>query len=319
MSPRLLTLGESMVQLNATTPGPLRYVRTFERHAAGSESNVAIGVVRMGLQAEWFSRVGEDEFGRYLLQTFRGEGVEVGRVITDGDAPTGIYFVQRDFPLPGQSAIYYYRAGSAASRLSPEDLPAGLVEEADALHLTGITLALSPGARRVAFAAAQRARAAGRLVSFDTNLRLKLWSAEEARPHLQEMIGLADVLFVGERDHQALWGGEQPGEEAVRALQERGPRWVILKRGERGALALLDGELHEQPAFRVRVVDKTGAGDAFAAAVLAGRLRGRPPQETLEVAAAAAAAVCTVMGDYEGIPSWEQALGWLRDGMVILR
>lgn len=319
MSRRLVTLGESMVQLNATSPGPLRYAQTFERHAAGSESNVAIGAVRMGLQAGWISRVGDDEFGQYVLQTLRGEGVDVSRVVIDRGVPTGVYFIQRDFPLSGHSAVSYYRTGSATSRLRPEDLDWEYISSADALHLTGITLALSDSAQRTAFVAAQLAKAAGRILSFDTNLRLKLWSAEEARPLIEEMIGLADVLFVGERDYELLWGQPPRVPEALQALRERGPRWVVLKRGERGAVALADGALHEQPAFRVRVVDKTGAGDALAAAVLVGLLESRDLEETLRVGAAAAAAVCTMRGDFEAIPTWEQAQSWFADGKTILR
>lgn len=314
-----MTLGESMVQLNPTTPGPLRYARTFERHAAGSESNVAIGAVRMGLEAMWVSRVGKDEFGQYLLQTFRGEGVDVSRVVIDESAPTGVYFLQRDFPVSGHSSVIYYRAGSAASRLQPEDVDQEVLGRADALHLSGITLALSQSARRTAFLTAQTARQAEKLVSFDTNLRLKLWSPEDARPHVSEMIGLTDVLFIGERDYLHLWGRTPRIPDSLEDLQQQGPQWVILKRGERGAVALLNGQLIDQAAFSVRVEDKTGAGDALAAAVLAGILQGRDLTHTMRVAVAAAAIVCTVRGDFEAIPTWSQAESWLEGGPVVLR
>jgi sugar/nucleoside kinase (ribokinase family) len=167
-------MGETMIQLNAFTPGPLRYVNYFEKHAAGTESNVAVGAVRMGYSSGWISRLGDDELGRYIHNFLKGEGVDVSRVIFDPEANTGLYFVQRDYPIPGKSVIYYYRKGSAASRLNPDDINTEYISSAKIFHTTGITLALSESCKEAVTKAIRVAKNSETEVSFDTNIRLKL-------------------------------------------------------------------------------------------------------------------------------------------------
>lgn len=314
----LVTLGESMVQLNASEPGPLRHVRFFERHGAGSESNVAIGAVRMGVTAGWVSRLGRDEFGTYLLNMIRGEGVDVSQVVVDEESVTGVYFVQRNYPFFGRSSVAYYRSNSAASRLSREDLNPDYLRSASALHVTGITLAIGDSARRTAFEAAKLMKAAGGLVSFDVNLRKKLWPVEEAKTQIQQFMRLSDILFLDEVEWTLI--SEAMGmTKALNNLHSLGPRWVVLKRSAEGLVGFADGHEYDQSAFPVEIVDKTGAGDALAAAFLAGILKGREPQEALRVAAASAAMVCMVRGDFEGMPTWQQAESWIEGDHYGLR
>ena len=214
----VISIGETMVQLNAFTSGPLRYVNYFEKHAAGTESNFAIGIVRMGYSAGWISRLGNDEFGRYILNFIRGEGVDVSRVVFDSEAPTGIYFIQRDYPVPGKSVIYYYRKGSAASRLKPEDVDVEYIASAKIFHTTGITLALSESCREAALKAIESARNGDTEVSFDTNIRLKLWSPEEARKVIMNYIGLCDIIFTDPQDAGILLGKDDPSKAAEKFL-----------------------------------------------------------------------------------------------------
>ena len=301
----VVTMGETMIQLNAFTSGPLRYVNYFEKHAAGTESNVAVGAVRMGHTAGWISRLGDDELGHYIHNFLRGEGVDVSRVAFDPDAPTGLYFVQRGYPLPGKSVVYYYRKGSAASRLSPEDVDMEYVSEAKVLHTTGITLALSPTCREAVDTAIDAAMGGGTEISFDTNIRLKLWSPDEAREAIMDYIGLIDVLFTDVNDSRILLGNEEPSEAAEEFLA-MGPKAVVIKMGDEGAYAATnDGESAFKPAYKVPVVDVIGAGDAFDAAFLASRLRGFDLDRSLEVANAAGALCVTVRGDVEAIPTLE--------------
>src|SRR5919199_1740089 len=167
--PEVIGLGETMVLLRAEQSGPLREVSTFRRHVAGAESNVAVGVCRLGLSAGFISRVGDDEFGAAVRFRLRGEGVDVSRLIVDPDAPTGLVFRERrEF---GPVDVVYYRRGSAASRLRPQDLDPDYIRGARYLVLSGITPALSRSCRETAFAAAQIAREAGVGVVVDPNVR----------------------------------------------------------------------------------------------------------------------------------------------------
>ncbi|MFQ6053599.1 MAG: PfkB family carbohydrate kinase [Candidatus Bathyarchaeia archaeon] len=306
----VVSLGETMVQLNAFTPGPLRYVNYFEKHAAGTESNFAVGVVRMGFSAGWISRLGDDEFGRYILSFLRGEGVDVSRVVLDPDAPTGVYFIQRDYPVPGRSVVYYYRRGSAASRIGPDDVDVDYVASAKVLHTTGITLALSDSCRRAALRAMEAAREGGAEVSFDTNIRLKLWRPEEAREAMIDYLRLSDIVFTDPQDAMILLGEGDP-RKAADLLLGLGPHTVVVKLGEEGAYAATEAENVMKEAFKVPVVDVVGAGDAFDAAFIACRLRGWSLERCLETANAAGALCVTVRGDVEAIPTFEDVRRFL--------
>jgi len=175
----LVSMGETMIQLNAFTSGPLRYVNYFEKHAAGTESNVAVGMVRMGYSAGWISKLGDDELGRYIHGFLRERRRRI-EVRFDTGAPTGLYFVQRDYPVPGKSVIYYY-VGVRASKLAPEDIDVEYLASAKIFHTTGVTLALSESCRKTVDKAIEVAHGSGAQVSFDTNIRLKLWSQMRLR------------------------------------------------------------------------------------------------------------------------------------------
>jgi sugar/nucleoside kinase (ribokinase family) len=304
--PELVTLGELLVQFAPGRPGALRYVSSFEKHAAGAEANVAIAARRAGASTGWIGRLGSDEFGQFGLRILRGEGVDCSRVVFDPDHPTAVYFTQRGYPLPGKTAAFYYRSGSAGAHLSPEDLDAPYIQRARALHFSGITLAISESARETAFEAARIARAAGRLVSFDINLRLKLWSAKEARPVLERALAASEFAFSSIGDYRAVWDPDSTPEAAARALASLGPRLAIVTCDADGAAAF-DGErAWVAPAPHVKVVDSTGAGDALAGGFLGGHLRGAGFEEALERACVMAAQGCTQLGDFEGVPTAEE-------------
>ncbi|UCD44673.1 MAG: sugar kinase [Candidatus Bathyarchaeota archaeon] len=315
----IVTMGETMIQLNAFTSGPLRYVNYFEKHAAGTESNVAVGTVRMGYAAGWISKLGDDELGHYIHNFLKGEGVDVSHVAFDREAPTGLYFVQRDYPLPGKSVIYYYRRGSAASRLGPDDVDVDYVSSAKVFHTTGITLALSGSCRKAVERAFEVARNAGVEVSFDSNIRLKLWSPEEARRVISGYIGSTDIVFTDTQDAEIMVGDSDP-EGAAEKLISLGPHTVVVKLGDKGAyVATSDGEKAMKPAYEVPVIDTVGAGDAFDAAFLSCRLRGFTLERSLEVANAAGALCVTVRGDVEAIPTFEDVERFLAGKGHILR
>jgi len=308
----LVTVGESMVQMNPLQTGPLRTVTLFEKHAAGAESNVAVGFRRMGHTSGWMSRVGDDEFGRYIIMNLRSEGVDVSRVKVDREAPTGVFFVQRFYPVPENSTVFYYRKGSAASRFSSEDVDPEYVRSAKIFHATGITPALSDSCREATWSALKTAEEAGVKISFDTNIRLKLWGPDRARETLLPMIKTVDYLFTDPGDAQILIGKSKP-REICEAFMGMGPSLVAVKLGAEGAAAMRGGEYVEKPGYEVPVEDKIGAGDAFTATVLVSLLDGKPLDKAVEAGNVAGALVVTVRGDTEAIPSLEDIETFLKN------
>lgn len=315
--PEVVTLGETMVCLNPLSQGPLRYVPLFQKSVAGAESNFAIGVARLGHSAGWISRVGDDEFGRCVVSFVRGEGVDTSRVKLDPTAPTGIYF--KELVGAEDPKVYYYRQGSAASRLSPADLDEGYLASARYLHLTGITPALSESCLATVQAAQVMARGHGVSVVLDPNLRLKLWTIEEAREVIAGLLAGTDIFLPGLEEGQRLFGvGE--AEEVADAALAGGARMVVVKLGVAGAyLATPETRVHV-PGFPVsRVVDTIGAGDAFAAGFVAGLLKGLPAPEAVRVGNAAGARAVAVLGDVEGLPTWEELQAFLDGKQAVTR
>ena len=293
-----------MVELNAVSRGPLRSVGLFEKHAAGAEGNVAIGVSRLGCSSGIITRVGDDEFGLFLMATLRGENVDTSHITIDKEYPTAIFFIQRGFPIPDESEAYYYRRNSAGSRLSPRDVDSSYIRSARVLHVTGITPALSESAKDATTAAVNIAKENKVSVSLDTNIRLKLWNAETARTTLRPLCYAADVLFTSIADAKIILGLDEPAEIA-KALHKSGVKTVVIKLGEKGAFASSNGEVATQPMIHTSVEDPTGAGDSFAATFLATQLKGWKLQDSLRASLATAALVVGIRGDYENIPSME--------------
>jgi 2-dehydro-3-deoxygluconokinase len=287
----IVTVGEVLAVLDAAEPGPLRHSASFRLTVAGAEANLAIGAARLGASVAYAGRVGDDEFGRLALSTLRGEGVDVSGVVTDDGAPTGL--MVKEHRLPGLADVTYYRSGGAGSRLSPGDLPVALIRAADVLHVSGITPALSAGAREAVFAAVALAPR----VSVDVNYRSRLWSPDEARPVLTDLVARADIVFAGQDEASLLTGSPDPA-----PLARLGPSEVVIKRGADGCVAQCEGRLLACDARRVRVVDAVGAGDAFAAGYLADRVAGRDPATALRTAVTTGAFAVTRHGDWEGLP-----------------
>jgi 2-dehydro-3-deoxygluconokinase len=296
--PVAVTLGETMALLCNPRVGPLRHAYSLELSCGGAESNMAIGLSRLGHRTAWIGRVGDDEFGLLVRRALVAEGVDT-RAVVDPVAATGLMVKSRR--TNALTRVSYYRSGSAGSRLCPEDVDAGLVRSARVLHLTGITPALSASARAAVRYATEVARAAGVTITLDLNYRQALWSAEQAGAELAALVPAADVLFATEPEARLLVDGAGAAELA-HGLAKLGPRQVLIKRGALGAVALVDGRLLEVPPLPVTEVDPVGAGDAFAAGYLCGLLDGEPPEARLATAALAGAFAVTVSGDWEGLP-----------------
>lgn len=299
-SPYLVTIGETMGLLTAEQPGPLAHVASMGLGMGGSESNVAIGIQRLGGTAVWCGRTGTDSLGTLVRREIRAEGVTV-RAVEDPGAPTGLMMKERR--TAATQKVSYYRAGSAGSRLSPEDVDPDLIQGAAVLHVTGITPALSPSAAKTIRSAIDVARSAGVTVSFDLNYRSNLWTAAEATRSYQEIIPLVDIVFAGDEEAALAVGPAADPADLARLLADLGPAQAIIKLGSEGTVAVIDGQLYHQPAMPIDPVDTVGAGDAFVAGYLAELMAGKGPAERLELAVQTGAFACLAYGDWEGLPT----------------
>jgi 2-dehydro-3-deoxygluconokinase len=295
MNGEILSLGEPMVEFNQTgDQGGRVYLQGF----GGDTSNFAIAAARQGATVGYLSAVGDDPYGRLLRGLWRAEGVDDAGVKTDPAAFTAVYFVTH-----GERGheFHFYRAGSAASRMTPADLPRARIEAARVLHLSGISLAISDTARQTGEAAIDIARAAGALVSFDTNLRRKLWPLERAREVMTAAMRRCDVLLPSLDDITALTGLEDPDAIVDHGLA-LGAKIVALKLGAAGALVANATERHRLAPFPCTPVDATGAGDTFGGAFVARLVAGDSLRDAGRYAAAAAALSTQGFGAVAPIP-----------------
>lgn len=312
MSGGVVTLGETMGVLRASEVGPLHHAGTLRLGVAGSEFNVAVGARRLGADATWFGRVGNDEVGDLVLRELRAEDVTARAVRVE--APTGLMLKSsRSHDI---TSVTYYRTGSAGSQLCADDLDEDVIRSAGVLHVTGITPALGPDPAHAVHAAVETARAAGVPVSVDLNFRSRLWDAARATVVFRELVAGADILFAGDEEAALLVAEDDPA-VAVRKLAALGPRQAVLTRGERGCVAAVDGTVVERAAVPVRAVDPVGAGDGFVAGYLAELLLGEPVERRLATATATGAFAVTVPGDWEGLPSRDELAMLGSSGLVV--
>ncbi|KKI89379.1 2-dehydro-3-deoxygluconokinase [Bacillus sp. SA1-12] len=300
----VVTLGESMVVFTPNSDGFMRNATQFTKKIGGAESNVAIGLARLGHHVGWISKLGDDEFGKAILAALKGENVDVSKVTFDQEAPTGIYF--KEPRRQNNMRVYYYRKGSAASKLSPSDLDNGYLSKAKYLHITGITPALSQSCRETIFEAIRLAKNNGSTIVFDPNLRTKLWDAETARKTLLEISAEADIILPGVSEGEFLFGESDPLKLGELFLNH-GASVVVMKMGAEGAYYFTEKESALIPGFPVKqVVDPVGAGDGFAAGFLSGLLDGLELSKAVERANAVGALVTMVNGDVDGLPERDE-------------
>jgi 2-dehydro-3-deoxygluconokinase len=285
--------------LYSDIPGSLAQLPTMRLSIGGAESNVAIALSRLGTSAAWIGRTGDDSLGERVRRELRAEGVDVHSVV-DSTAPTGLMLKERR--TNDSLSVYYYRAGSAGSRLTAGDIPVGLIERAAVLHVTGITAALSDSARETIFVAIASARAAGVPVAFDVNHRARLWRGRDPEETYRRMAGGADLVFAGEDEAAILVPGARNLRELLLGIAALGPTTVVIKLGAAGCIALIDGAEYRQDAVRISPLDTVGAGDAFVAGYLAEYVARASAEDRLRLAVEAGAFACLSTGDWEGLP-----------------
>lgn len=290
----VLSIGEAMIELNQTQPGKPEYLQGF----GGDTSNAIIAAARQGAKTAYFTRLGDDEFGRMLLELWHVEGVEVSAVPKDAKAYTAVYFVHHG---AGGHAFHYVRAGSAASRMKPDDLPEALLKEAKLVHASGISLAISGSAHRAVMTSFEKAKQAGAKISFDANLRLRLWPLEDAKKAIAGAAKLADYFFLSLEDAEQLCGLKDR-DAIVDWAHRLGVVNVLLKLGAEGVLASNVSSRAWIRGAAVKSVDATGAGDCFCGAALARLAAGDDLFAAARYANAAAALATTGFGAVAPIP-----------------
>lgn len=303
----VVTFGEAMLLLVAQQAGPLEQVQTFAKRTAGAETNVAIGLARLGLRVGWASRLGDDSMGRYLLSEMRREGVDCSHVDCDPSQRTGFQFKGR-VDDGSDPPVEYHRKGSAASHMGVDDIDVDWLLSARHLHATGVFAAVSDSTREAACRQMALMREAGRTISFDTNLRPSLWQSPDLMRHwVNHLAAQADWVLPG-MDEGRVLTGENTAEGVARFYLERGAQLVIVKLGADGAYfegrhggADVRGSV---PGFPVaHVVDTVGAGDGFAVGVISALLEGRSVADAVRRGAWIGARAVQVSGDTEGLPT----------------
>jgi 2-dehydro-3-deoxygluconokinase len=280
----VLTAGETMALLDPVGDGELELGMPLTLRFAGAESNFAIALARLGVRVAWVSRLGRDPFGDMIEQRLADEGVDLRWARRD-DARTGLFVKWRS---GGRSRVAYYRAGSAASRLCPRDVPDEALEGVRLVHLTGITMAISESGRELVLDVARRARERGVQVLFDPNFRPALPDAPEAAVARQrDVLPYVDWYLCGEGEARLLWPDASI------------PARTVLRVGARGAV--VDG-VEVAPPRTARVVDEVGAGDAFAAGFAYGLLHGWAPADCARAGNVIAAGALAGTGDWETLP-----------------
>ncbi len=302
--PDILAIGEPLGEFSQTTPGDLRYLFGH----GGDTSNAIIAAARSGASTGYITALGDDSFGRSFLDLWAKEGVDSSAVKLDPAAHTGIYFITHG---KDGHEFSYMRAGSAATRMTTADLPQVMIRQAKVLHVSGISQAISALAADMVFEAIRIAREAGVTVSYDTNLRLRLWPLARAQAVTNAAMALADIALPGLDDARQLTGLSEP-DAIVDFYLGRGSSIVAMTLGKDGALVATRAERRMVPSITVAAIDATGAGDCFDGAFLAEWVRTRDPFAAASYACAAAALSTTGYGAVAPLPRREAVLAALK-------
>ncbi|GGC69047.1 sugar kinase [Undibacterium terreum] len=305
----IVALGEPMVEFNETAAAQYR------QGYGGDTANFAVAAARQGARVAYSTRLGDDKFGRMFMALWEKEGIDTSSVQIDTHAHTGVYFVSHD---EQGHHFDYLRAGSAASRMTPAFLDKKMLQSASYLHVSGISQAISESACETVFAAIEIARAAGAVVSYDPNLRLRLWALDQAKATIEKTIPLADVFLPSLDEAQTLSGVEDIP-SVLAWCASHGATKVVLKCGAQGAWVWEKKEekARHVPAFRVEPVDATGAGDCFDGALIARLAAGDSLLDATRYANVAAAISTTGYGAVAPIPDQGRVLVHIVETLLV--
>ncbi len=302
----VLTFGEAMVVFIAEELGEFKEVSSFSRGLAGAELNVAVGLTRLGHRTKYITRLGRDPYGEYILDFIRKEGIDDSGVTVDGEFLTGSYIKSK--VEEGDPKVFYYRKNSAASYLSEEDIDKADFNHAKILHVSGISAAISESSLAACYRAIEKAREYGLIVTFDPNIRKKLWKSEKIMcDTLNDLASKCDVILPGFAEGKVLTGKEDP-ERIAEFYLNKGLKAAVVKLGAPGAYySLYTGESEYVPGFKVtNVVDTVGAGDAFASGFLSGILDGVSMKESVVRGNGMGAIIITSKTDNDALPTMKE-------------
>ncbi|MDP4096225.1 sugar kinase [Paenibacillus sp. P96] len=308
----VVTFGEPMAMFYANETGPLHEVTSFSKALAGAETNVATGLSRLGLSAGLVTQLGQDTFGRFIAQALQQEKIDTESVYFTNEAPTGMLLKSK--VEEGDPEVEYFRKNSAASKLSLEHFDEDYFSSARHLHVTGISPALSESCHSFALHAMKFMRDKGRTISFDPNLRPKLWPDTPTMAHaINDLSAYCDWFLPGIGEGKILTGYTEPHDIAA-FYMERGVKVVVIKMGAEGAYYKTAGEEGMVKGFKVeQVVDTVGAGDGFAVGVISGLLDGLSLTEAVQRGNAVGALAVMSPGDSDGLPSREQLKAFMQE------
>lgn len=308
---KILLIGEPMALLIAETVGPLETVENFTRKLAGAEVNVCIGLTRLGHTATYVTRLGRDPFGLYTLNHLKQEHISTDFITFDDEYLTGMMLKGK--VETGDPHIAYYRKGSAASKMTPEQMDMIDLTGFDLIHMTGILPALSKTCLAATVRLMQCAKEKGITVSFDPNLRPTLWeSKEEMTTTINNLAKLSDIILPGVGEGLLLMGSDDPAEIAD-FYQDLGAKQVIVKLGAKGAYVRDQDISVTIPGFKVeKVVDTVGAGDGFATGIISGIVEGLSLVDATRRANAIGSIQIQHIGDNEGLPTRETLESYMK-------
>ncbi|MEI4769519.1 sugar kinase [Psychrobacillus sp. FJAT-51614] len=312
----VLTLGDALITFNPSNTGPLRNVQTFARKVGGAELNFAIGCARLGLNTKWISRLGGDEFGKVIYNFARGEGIDVSHVKLVDGYPTSLNF--KEIREDGSGKTFYYRYQSPILTMEPTDITLKMLEGIDLIHITGVFLAIDPKNLVITKQLLKLAKQKDIPVSFDPNIRLKLWSIEQAISTYKEIFPYVDILLTG-LDEIDMIIGNSTEQSLVEFAKSYAISQLVVKDGGNGSKVYTNDTWYAKEAFSVNPIDTVGAGDGFDAGYIYSHLHGYKPLERLEFANGVGALVTTVSGDNEGLPELDEVLAFIRNEKVIER
>jgi 2-dehydro-3-deoxygluconokinase len=313
----LVTLGETMAAFTPASSGPLRYVSDYHMRIAGAESNLAIGIQKLGHSAGWISKLGDDEFGHFILNSIRAEGVDTSQVIFDSRHRSGIMFKETNFN--SETKVSYYRDNSAASCISASELDSSYVADAQILHLTGITPVLSSSCLEAVIKSIDIAKQNNRLVSFDPNIRLKLWNGTDYSDIITEILFRSDIISCGVGEADLLFQTRDVNEIFKMIFGKGEAKFVAIKDGANGAWVGTKDVVYNIPPTKWNRVDAVGAGDAFNAGFITGILEGLPIETCGKMGNIMGGLAIQTFGDIEALPTREELNNYLNNTQIIYR
>ena len=307
--PDMLSIGESMIELFSEEP--MDTAETFTRSVAGDSLNIIVAASRLGTNTGYITKLGNDPFENYLLDTFTCEGIDTTHVLSS-DGFNAVHFVT---VMPdGDREFVYYRAGSAPSTIKPEELNPEYISGAKIMHCSGIAQAISPSSRATVLAAAQIAQLNGVPVSYDPNYRHQLWNPSEAKEAMEELMPYVDIFLPSApADSKVLFETEDP-EKVIQEANRRGVETVVVTLGEDGALIGAENEVMQlDPMPAGPVIDTTGAGDSFKGGFIHGFLEGKSIAESALIGNVCAGITITGRGALNPMPYQKEVYDKIRN------